>query len=165
MEETVDREGFSSEELAEAGRYAIVIEWSTENNAFIVCVPDMPGIHTHGATREEAAAMGDDLIATVLASDRDWGIGSPSPRFSALNPYASPAYDAERVRSIRKRLGILESEFAELLNVNLDTVRAWEQGLRTPNGAASRLLDLAERHPELLTEASFQPLRRWTPGR
>lgn len=163
MEKAVDQEGFSPEELAEAGRYAIVIEWSSEDGAFIVSVPDMPGLHTHGATREQAAMMGDDLIATVLASDRGRGLPSPLPRFSALNPYVPPAFDAERIRRIRKRLSILDSEFAELLNVSLDTVRAWEQGSRTPNGAAARLLDLAERHPDLLTEASFQPLRRWSP--
>jgi putative transcriptional regulator len=160
-EDTVDESGFTSEELAEVGRYAIVIEWSTENDAFIVSVPDLPGVHTHGATREEAATMGDDLIATVLSANRDSGRPIPLPRFSALNAFSPPAYDAERIRQIRNRLGILESEFAEILNVSLETVRAWEQGLRSPNGAALRLLDLAERHPEVLTEASFQPLRRW----
>jgi DNA-binding transcriptional regulator YiaG len=160
-EDTIDQSGFTPEELAEAGRYAIVIEWSTENDAFIVSVPDMPGFHTHGATREEAATMGDDLIATLLLADRELGNQIPSPRFSALNAFVPPANDAERIRQIRKRLGLLERQFAEILNVSLETVYAWEQGLRTPNGAALRLLDLAERHPDLLTEASFQPPRRW----
>lgn len=160
-EDVANQSGFTPEELAEAGRYAIVIEWSTENDAYIVSVPDMPGFHTHGATREEAATMGDELIATILTANCDLGRPIPPPRFSALHAFTPPAYDAERIRQLRKRLGILESEFAEILNVSLDTVRAWEQGLRSPSGAALRLLYLAERHPEVLTEASFQPLRRW----
>lgn len=32
-------------------------------------------------------------------------------------------------------------------------VRSWEQGVRTPDGASSRLLDIAERHPEALLSA------------
>jgi DNA-binding transcriptional regulator YiaG len=33
--------------------------------------------------------------------------------------------------------------FAQVLNVNPETVKAWEQGKRQPDGAASRLLELA----------------------
>jgi len=36
------------------------------------------------------------------------------------------------------------------LNVSVKTVQAWEQGLRTPEGATLRLLEIAERNPEIL---------------
>jgi hypothetical protein len=32
-------------------------------------------------------------------------------------------------------------------------VRAWERGEREPEGATLRLLELAEKHPEVLAEA------------
>jgi predicted RNase H-like HicB family nuclease len=48
--------------------YALVMEWSTEDDAFVVSVPDFPEIHTHGATREEAAAMANEVIALTLAA-------------------------------------------------------------------------------------------------
>jgi putative transcriptional regulator len=38
------------------------------------------------------------------------------------------------------------------LNVSAETVRAWEQGKREPDGAALRLLQIAEQHPEWIME-------------
>ena len=39
---------------------------------------------------------------------------------------------------------------ALLLNVSVETVRAWEQGRRTPEGSALRLLQVADASPEVL---------------
>jgi len=33
------------------------------------------------------------------------------------------------------------------------TIRAWEQGKREPGGATRRLLEVAERHPEVILDA------------
>ena len=40
--------------------------------------------------------------------------------------------------------------FALMLNVSVETVRAWEQGRRTPEGSALRLLQVADASPEVL---------------
>ncbi|MBV9773600.1 MAG: helix-turn-helix domain-containing protein [Gemmatimonadetes bacterium] len=61
-----------------------------------------------------------------------------------------PRYDADRIRSIRRRLGVSQPVFAGLLNVSGGTVRAWEQGLRDPDGPSLRLLEVAESHPAAL---------------
>ena len=74
MDDTVDRRDLTPDEIAAAHRYAIVIEWSPEDDAFVVSVPDIPNLHTHGSTREEAAMMGDEAIAVWLAADQDLGI-------------------------------------------------------------------------------------------
>ena len=42
------------EDARAALRFAQIIEWSPEDDAFVVSVPDIPDLHTHGATREEA---------------------------------------------------------------------------------------------------------------
>lgn len=39
--------------------------------------------------------------------------------------------------------------FAAALNVSPETVRAWEQGKREPDGPTQRLLEVAEDHPEV----------------
>jgi len=41
--------------------YSMVIEWSDEDQVYIVTVPELPGCRTHGATYEEA-------VSTTLAS-------------------------------------------------------------------------------------------------
>jgi predicted RNase H-like HicB family nuclease len=61
----------------------MVIEWSDEDGAFIVTVPELPGCVTHGLTYAEAARQGEDAIATWLATARRWGDPVPEPRVFA----------------------------------------------------------------------------------
>jgi putative transcriptional regulator len=162
-EERSERE-LTQEELAEAHRYALVIEWSPEDDVFVVSVPDIPGIHTHGATREEATVAGDQVLALWLSARRRAGRPVPSPSFNARYATSAllPANDAQRIRQIRQRLAVTQQEFAELLNVSLSTVRSWEQGLRTPDGASQRLLEIAERQPDALVDVASRRPRRST---
>ena len=139
-------------DTAAALRYALVIEWSDEDGAFVVSVPDIPRLHTHGPTREEAATMGNEAVALWLAGARETGIRIPPPSYSALR-HRPATPDAGRIRQIRQRLELSQQAFADILNVSVSTVRSWEQGVRTPDGASIRLLDIAERHPETLLSA------------
>ena len=165
MGDEVERDELTPEELAEARPYPLLIEWSPEDDAFIVSVPDMPGVHTHGATREEAAAMGDEVVAIILGYLRETGrpVPPPSPYSGIETGDYPPTLDADRIQEIRRSLGVPQREFAKLLNVSLGTVRSWEQGLQTPDGAATRLLDIAKRHPEIIVEAAS--LSDISPGR
>lgn len=61
-----------------------------------------------------------------------------------------PEYSAARIRHLREKLALSQAVFAEALNVSDATVKAWEQGLRKPAGAALRLLEVAEEQPALL---------------
>ena len=59
-------------------RYYMLIQWSDEDNAYIVTVPELPGCKTHGDTYEEAVRQGKDAIETwVEASER---LGEPLPQ-------------------------------------------------------------------------------------
>lgn len=66
---------------------------------------------------------------------------------------APPRYGSARVRRLRERLALSQPVFAKALNVSVGTVRGWEQGARIPDGAARRLLEVAERHPATILEA------------
>ena len=55
---------------------------------------------------------------------------------------------ARFVRRVRLRLGLSQAEFAERINVPLDTIRNWEQGKRRPTGAAKALLKVLDKAPE-----------------
>ena len=58
--------------------------------------------------------------------------------------------DAARfARRVRKRLGFSQAEFAERIDVSLDTIRNWEQGKRSPTGAAKALLKVLHKEPKL----------------
>ncbi len=68
------------EELAESRRYLMEIVWSDEDDAFVVCFPDAPGVVTHGSTIAEAAMQGEDAIITWLTALRDAGFPVPAPK-------------------------------------------------------------------------------------
>ena len=51
-----------------------------------------------------------------------------------------------------KKSGLSQTEFAKLLGVSVRTLQEWEQGRRKPSGAAKKLIEIAERHPDVLKE-------------
>lgn len=55
---------------------------------------------------------------------------------------------AKFARRVRKRLGLTQAEFSERIDVSLDTIRNWEQGKRSPTGAAKALLKVLDKAPE-----------------
>jgi putative transcriptional regulator len=57
-------------------------------------------------------------------------------------------------RAIRSRLGLTQEAFAAALCISVKTLRNWEQGRREPSGPAMRLLQIADKHPEILLEAA-----------
>lgn len=62
-----------------------------------------------------------------------------------------PKYDAHEIQRVRQGLRASQALFADVLNVSPETVKAaWEQGKRTPDGATMRLLEIADRQPEVL---------------
>lgn len=63
-----------------------------------------------------------------------------------------PRYTGARIARLRARLKLSQPVFAKALNVSPETVRSWEQEKRAPDGAALRLLEVTERHPEVILE-------------
>ena len=55
---------------------------------------------------------------------------------------------AKHVRRVRRRLGFSQAEFATRIDVSLETIRNWEQGKRSPTGAAKALLKILDKAPE-----------------
>ncbi len=56
------------------------------------------------------------------------------------------------IAATRIAAGLSQARFAELMGVSVRTLQEWEQGRRSPSGAAKTLLRVAERHPEILRE-------------
>lgn len=64
-------------------------------------------------------------------------------------------------RAVRDKLGISQAEFAIRFCLELDTVQNWEQGRSQPDPAASLLLRVIEKYPDVVeavvTNASAPP--------
>lgn len=58
----------------------------------------------------------------------------------------------KEIKRIRKSLDASQAIFARALNVSKNSVASWEQGTRTPQHAALKLLLIAKKRPEVLLE-------------
>ena len=58
------------------------------------------------------------------------------------------------VAETRKKTGLSQARFAQLLGVSVRTLQDWEQGRRAPSGAARTLLMIAAKNPQALLEVA-----------
>src|SRR5438034_3834758 len=70
-------------------------------------------------------------------------------RVSELPPPPKPLSPAQ-IRAIRQSFNVSQAVFARLINVSLNAVESWEQGVRHPREATLKLLTIAHRYPEVL---------------
>ena len=80
--------------------------------------------------------------------------------------FVLPEYvTAEDIKSVRKKLGLTQKNFAELIGCSKSTVERWESGSETVSGPIVLLLRYLEREPEsiqrLEVPEQVYPLRLW----
>lgn len=128
--------------------YTRIIYWSDEDGKYLGKLPELtPYPCVSGQTVEEVNAeldkaeealldaLGDDLPArgeiriVVPGSRRNWIVKN-------------------KVARLRQSLDMGQKEFAALLGTSISTLKKWESGERTPSGAAAKLLEVLERHPD-----------------
>lgn len=61
-------------------RYTVVLTPEPDGSAVNVAVPAMPGVHTWGATEEDALASAREAIGLHLAGYADRGLPAPGDR-------------------------------------------------------------------------------------
>jgi predicted RNase H-like HicB family nuclease len=61
-------------------KYEIILYWSNEDEAFIAEVPELAGCAADGATRQEALANVEIVIAEWLETARELGRPIPDPQ-------------------------------------------------------------------------------------
>ena len=57
------------------------------------------------------------------------------------------------VAEARQSTGLSQAEFASALSISKRTLQEWEQGRRSPSGAAQALIRIARKHPKIVREA------------
>jgi len=61
-------------------KYEIIIYWSSEDEAFIAEVPELPGCSAHGATQEAALKNAQDAISLWIDTAKECGDPVPVPK-------------------------------------------------------------------------------------
>lgn len=94
----------------------------------------------------------DSNIDAQIASDEE-----TAPIFTdrelAKARHVVPSPSAEDVRSLRRRLGLSQEQFARRYGFSVETLRNYEQGHRRPTGPARTLLRVIASEPDAVTRA------------
>ena len=61
-------------------KYEIILYWGNEDEVFIAEVPELAGCAADGATRQEALANVEAVIAEWLETARELGRSMPEPK-------------------------------------------------------------------------------------
>lgn len=91
-----------------------------------------------------------------LAPGREYTLPRTAREATVAEP--RPFNQADVIR-IRKKLQLSQAVFAQVLGKSAPTVRSWEQGQKSPDPAARRMLEIADRHPKILLEL-VRPVER-----
>ena len=95
-------------------------------------------------SRTSKPSAGEDLGLKLLKSVREMKAGQAA-RVTKVEP--------NEVAQARQESGLSQTQFAEALGISKRTLQEWEQGRRSPSGAAQTLIRIAKRHPEVVREA------------
>ena len=94
--------------------------------------------------KAKAAPSGEELGLKLLQSVREM----KARKFARVTEVA-----VNEVVQARQSTGMSQAEFASALRISKRTLQEWEQGRRSPSGAAQALVRIASRHPDILREA------------
>jgi putative transcriptional regulator len=92
----------------------------------------------------KAKSSGEALGLKLLQSVRE---------MKARNFARATEVAVNEVVEARQSTGMSQSEFASALSISKRTLQEWEQGRRSPSGAAQALIRIARRHPDVVREA------------
>jgi antitoxin HicB len=59
--------------------YSVIIQWSEEDRAYVVTLPEWGGCHTLGATYEEAARNAREVLEMLINDEISAGNELPTP--------------------------------------------------------------------------------------
>jgi DNA-binding transcriptional regulator YiaG len=91
-----------------------------------------------------------DDLKQALSDALDYQQGKKTRlRVSQLPPPPKPLSPGQ-IRAIRQSFNVSQAGFARIINVSVNAVESWEQGVRRPREATLKLLSVADRHPEVL---------------
>lgn len=95
-------------------------------------------------SRKSTKTSGEELGHRLLESVR---------QMKARNFARVTTVEINEVVEARQGTGMSQSEFASALSISKRTLQEWEQGRRSPSGAAQALIRIARKHPEVVREA------------
>lgn len=95
-------------------------------------------------TKTTRKSSGEALGLKLLQSVREMKAGTAA---------RTTKTEINEVVQARQRTGLSQAQFADALSISKRTLQEWEQGRRSPSGAAQTLIRIAKSHPDVVKEA------------
>ena len=93
--------------------------------------------------------MKDELFNELLASVKEMDQIAKGKKKASRKTVLEKA----KVKKIREKTGLSQTDFARLIGVSKRTLENWEQGRRYPTGPARALLKIVETDPKVALHA------------
>ncbi|HEY7349218.1 MAG TPA: hypothetical protein VH599_12970 [Ktedonobacterales bacterium] len=77
-------------------RYSILIQWSPEDQCYVVTLPEWGNAHTHGATYAEAAEMAQEALELLMEDEETL----PSPNFFVFPEEESHMEETNKAQTV-----------------------------------------------------------------
>lgn len=110
----------------------------------------------HSTKTKKQLPFGEGIVDSLRRGAEELSAGRELPTTHIVPPPDPPTFRGEDLVELRKGLRMSQAALAVFLNVSPKTVESWEQGVRTPGGAALRLLQLMK-DPALLHAVAAPP--------
>ncbi len=123
--------------------------WSIARVSRTICLPTKRRFFASSTRTGRSTSVNKKLFSELVESMTQMneivrGKRAPSRKFQV---------DAISIKELRAKIGLSQPKFAALLNVDVGTLRNWEQGRREPTGPAKALLTAISRDPTHVLKA------------
>lgn len=102
-------------------------------------------------TQQNLSFFDEIKLGLEQAIDYEQG-NTKSARQDVITVKPLESYSKEDIKRIRLNMTLTQKTFAQTIGVSVKTIEAWERGTNSPNGSASRLLELMDQQPDIVKD-------------
>lgn len=97
--------------------------------------------------------MKQEKFEQLIKSVRQMGEIKKGKKLAGMRTtYRPQPTSPKEIQKVRKDLRMTQERFAHVVGTSPSAIKHWEQGIRTPTGAAAQLIRVLKSHPELVGE-------------
>ena len=111
---------------------------------------ERPRVETGGIKIMAKGIMKDEHFQELLTSVHQMGDYLKGKKVPGVKiTYRPKPATAQEVKQVRAKLGVTQEEFSKIVGEGVGAIRTWEQGVRNPSGAATKIIRYVMQHPKV----------------
>jgi|APSaa5957512535_1039671.scaffolds.fasta_scaffold12766_2 putative transcriptional regulator len=103
--------------------------------------------------RPDNKDLSDDEINKLIEDDPDDPTLDMDEEYLKKHAVRVYPFSPDKLKKIRKDMGLSQSEFSSIFAVNVRLIQDWEQGRKTPSLTTQNYLKVIEKEPKVVLKA------------